>query len=544
MTIKRVLMFFVAFVAALLSSFSVNGIFLPDSDVANSYFAALDMARGNTFLHGWHLSPDNFWLIDLLGMSALVKVFGGSSDIPFTLSAFWLAAIAGFASLLSDGKAVKWHWQRALPVVLFIGLVPIFLRTPVSYFVYAPYHMGTIAISMLGLLVAQSIFSGRYYFFSGAILFFISVIIFVSDFFGFAIFLLPLLIVGFLCFLKDDKERKAFYFIAVPIIFSWVGAQVIKYFVTAHAGFSPAKLSPSFASIERIPGKVVYTIKSLLDFYGVDFFGPPEQLLITLVRIVPFLAMLLFFKSKFSSLNRIKTFFFESDRVSQVMIIGAGIDFFAAFFSDFAIEKSDIIRYFSPFFVYSIILYARNVPKIYTPAFLLPCVFSVFICLGLWKVWAHQTVRFVDIFHIGHQVDTREVSFVLSQHHLRQGYAGYWDASATTFNTDGRLRVRALKNAKLFTDYISDKPENECTLVPYLWLSKESWYYRSEVTEEKEIFFVTHEDEDPNRLWIRHGDLVASLGEPDQHYVLRNGVAIDVYTTERLDGCRGIFLNN
>lgn len=541
--VGRLVMVVVATLISLFSSFSVNSIFLPDSDTANNYFAALDMLRGNVFLHSWHLPPDGYWLLDIFGMSVFAKFLGPSSDIPFVLAAVWLAAIAGLAVFLSSGPQSQWRWQRALPAILFIGLVPLFLRTPVSYFVYAPCHIGTIAISLLGLMAAQSIIFNNRPYIGSFVLFFVSIVIFLSDSFGFFVFLFPLLIVGFFRFLCFSEEKRAFYFIALSVLLAFISSSVIKFYIKLNSGFVSAKLSPSFIPIEKIPEKTIYTIKSLLDFFGVDFLGPKEQFFFSLVRIVPFLCIIIFLKRKVFNFNNLRDNFMKYDCISQVIIVGAVIDFCAAFLSDFGVEKSDIIRYYAPVFIYSIILYARNVEKIHTFAFLFPCFVGVSICLAMWKHWGHDTARFVDIFHLGHQVDTREVNFILSQNNLTFGYGGYWDASVTTFNSDGKHRVRALKNTSLFSEKRSNEPDNKCTLSPYLWISKENWYYRSELGDATNIFFITHEGEDPHHTWIKHGDLVASLGYPVQHFVLRNGIFIDVYTRDVVENCRGLFID-
>lgn len=541
---NKFFIFIVAIIVTLLSFFSINRIFLLDSDVVNCYFEALDMAEGNIFLQGWHLPPDSFWLIDVAGMSALVRLLGPDANIPFILSAFWFAATVGFSVLLSIKSSEQWDWRRALPVILFMGFIPLFLRTSVSYVVYAPYHIGTIAISLLGLIFAQNIFSGKRYILSSFGLFIVSLFIFSSDFFGFAVFLCPLLFVGLLCFFKGELGRKSFYFIFVSVFCAWLFDRILKYCIVQHGGFTSAKLSTSFVPLEKIPEKAIYTVKSLLDFYGADFFGSWGQVFVFGLRLIPLLIIIGFYKVKISTYAEAKKFFFECDPVSQVVIVGAVIDFCAGFFSNFGVEKSDIVRYFFPFFVYSIILYARNAPKIHTLAFLVPCIVSGFIVFGIWRVWGNQEIRFVDIFHLGHQIDTREVNYVLLQHNLQYGYAGYWDASVTTVNSAGHQTVRALKNLKLFDEKHNEKPANECTFAPYLWLSKESWYHRSEFSGGKSIFFITHDGEDPNHAWIRHSDLVASLGEPNQHYVLHDGVGIDVYSRDKLDGCNGLFLED
>lgn len=335
-----------AVLASLLSSFSNNYTYLLDSDIANIYFAALDMNKGNVFLRDWYLPPDSFWLLDIAGMATLIKICGGSSNIPSILAAIWLAAVSGFSVLLSARLPAKLDWRRVFPPVLFISLIPIFLRTPVSYLVYAPYHIGTMAVSLAGLIVVQNIFLGKHNSLNGFVLFCLSLIILSSDFFGFVVFLFPLLLVGFLCFLEGGQQRRSCYVIYAAIFFSWLASCFLKYLVASHSGFVSAKLTTSFVPIEKIPEKFLYTIKSFLDFFGVDFFGPPEQFFIALVRMIPFLTIFIYFKINFSTYVAAKRFFCECDRISQIMIIGVCINLFVAFFSNFGVEKSDIIRYF------------------------------------------------------------------------------------------------------------------------------------------------------------------------------------------------------
>ncbi|MFT8598319.1 hypothetical protein, partial [Acetobacter orientalis] len=198
-----------------------------------------------------------------------------------------------------------------------------------------------------------------------------------------------------------------------------------------------------------------------------------------------------------------------------------------------------IIRYFLPFFVFYILIYTRNA-QINKFLFLVPCFLISIVYISTWGTITKTKSSFKDIFGVHHQMDTAYIEEKLKENNLRLGYAGYWEASVVTANSQGRFLSRAIKVSER---EVSNSPlgHDQCQLSPYVWISKLDWYKKSNFENEKQIFFITHIYGEEHDSWLLQDRVINNLGQPDKIIPLGDNLAIDVYNTERVFACQSLY---
>lgn len=513
--------------------------FYIDSDEANYYLAAQDMAHGNFLLKDWVFSPDNFWLIDIVGMAALIKYWGLGLTTPHLMAALWWGGVTFLALCLSNPPSKQWSWVRCLPVVLFIAFPPLYEHRPSGFITFIPYHIGTLFYALCGLFSAQMLYVRKNVFVSYLLIIFTAFLIFTSDFFGVVVYIIPLMLSALMFYFKGDKNipLKGLFLSFGSALF---GSEILKFYVHHHDGFIARELHSKFVALEDIPEKTVYIVKSFVDFFGVNFWGHSfGNAIPNFIKLFPFLFLCAYFYGAYKKVKIQKGITFPNcDYITLTLIVGASIDFSAACLSDFSLYKEDIIRYFLPFFLYMVLIYTR-MAKFKKHIFLVPTILLCGVYLFSWNISKNSTKK--DIFGINHQIETSKIENVLRRNNVHLGYAGYWEASVLTANSHGQIISKAISiNSK--ADTVADMHEPTCRLMPYVWISKAQWYRKSIFENEKTIFFITHLSGQVHDNWLLQNDVVASLGQPDKVIFLGENMAINIYSAERVFACQSLFI--
>lgn len=511
--------------------------FYIDSDEANYYLAAQDMAHGNFTLKGWVFSPDNFWLIDILGMATLIKFGGLGITAPHLMAAIWWAGVTFCALCLANPPQKTWSWVRCLPVILFIAFPPLYEHRPSGFITFAPYHVGTLFLALCGFIAVQNIYTRKNIFLSYIVLALTALPIFVSDFFGVVFYIIPVFI-AYLIFYFNGKVNINFKNIILTFFVVFCLSKIIKIYVFHSGGFMAHNLHSKFILLENIPYRIVYVFESILDFFGVNFSGHkifsaiPE-----FIKIIPFsFVVFLFYKKIKVEKGNI---FNNYDFITASFLIGTTIVFTAACVSEFYLEKEDIIRYFLPCFIFSVLIFTR-IFEVKKFLFMVPCLFLGLVYVFTWNNFVEFTNYYKDIFGINHQIETFFIEEKLKQNNLHIGYAGYWEASVITVNSSGRVLSRAI-TVNDRENGTFDVVQNQCQLVPYVWISKEDWYKKSNFENEKQIFFITHVYGEEGGSRLLQDRVINSLGQPDKIIPLGDNLAIDVYNTERVFACQSLY---
>lgn len=520
--------------------------FLPDSDQANAWFEAQDMARGNFFLKGWVNSPDNFWLIDLLGMAGLLRLMPGSTAVLHILPAVWWGGIIGAACYLALGGGRNRSWRCLLPVMGFIALVPLYEQEAIAFITYAPYHVGTMFVALLGIIAAGRVLDGTGGKLAQASLFVFVSIIFISDPFAVCCFVMPACLVSLWRIWTDDHpERGVRCF--VPVIMAFVVATVIKTVIHVDGGFHSLHVVAHFMALPELPSHLLLAFMSVLDLFGINFWGKTvighanHNSLTDIVRLVPFVFIALYVwryvRQRVDDVRRNQCFAGE-DSVSDMLVIGLVMDALAASILDFHIPGEDIIRYFLPVLLFATIAYARSDRAGDTSGiFLGAIVWSLLACVLTWHPRTEQDVD-IDPYHVGHQLDVRPLMSVLHQQHLTYGYTDYWHASLTTLASGGELKLRSI----MVNEDVSAADKAACHLASRPWLSKRDWYLPADLQGTERIFFLVYSPSFPkNDEYLKQAAVISNMGAPDRIVPVDDQFSLLIYDRQKVMSCHGLF---
>lgn len=501
-----------------------------DSDEANYALAVQDMARGNFFLKNWVFSPDNFWTIDVAGMYALGSIFGNKPFIPHLMAALWWGGITFVSLILCNISKKDYSWQRCLPVALFLALMPLYDHGPESFISYIPYHVGTVFLGLCIFVSIQSVINGKNIPFALVMIFLFTTLISASDFFGVVVAIVP----AIMALIVNARSHGAKSFvpkISTSIICGLVASKIIHIIIFKNGGFYSREIHARFLPFDELPQRAIYTIQSVLDFFGVDFLGKRVgNSLICMLRAIPFIGMVygIFLLSKRFTIKEINNY----DYLSRVFIFGFCIDFSAAFFSDFYLTKEDIIRYFLPSFIYFVLFFSRNF-SIKPIAFYVPIFVTVIIYpFSYYNLSDHKS----DPFHIDHQINTKYIIQALNENNVHHGYAGYWEGSLVTYESGEKVISRAI--------YDEHDPDHQkaCNLYPHQWLSKLDWYARDNVEQEKYLFFITHDFVSKNHDGLLRRDVFNTFGSPVKSIHIGENTDIDIYEKRTVESCPNLFI--
>ncbi|MBO1324979.1 hypothetical protein K2X14_07470 [Acetobacter sp. TBRC 12305] len=529
--LKLFILYFLFSAIAGLSCFVFGNHMYIDSDEANYALAVQDMAQGNFFLKKWIFSPDNFWVIDLMGMHVLTTLLGSTPVIPHVMAALWWGGVTFLCLILCNMSCKEPSWKRCLPVIVFIALMPLYDHGPENFITYIPYHVGTVFYGLCIFVAIQALLDGRNNILPLLMVFLCATLISTSDFFGVVTAIIPAF-AALIFNMKSDRVRRSVSQITVALLCGFIMSKILHGLVARNGGFHALDIHPRFVAFDALPTRIIYTIQSVLDFFGVDFFGKRlGSSLICMLRAIPFVGMvygvfLLVRKVTPSTFNRY-------DYLSQAFFIGFCIDFLAAFLSDFYLEKEDIIRYFLPSFLYFVLFFARTC-RITPAMFYVPILVTLVIYPFAWRNMSRQKA---DPFHVGHQLNASPLIHVLNDNNLHRGYAGYWEGSLVTYQSGGKIVSRAI-----YDEHASDR-QKKCNLYPYQWLSRLDWYAKQNIADEKYLFFITHNSvPNDNKEMLRRRDVFNTFGTPVKSLSVGDNTNIDIYEESTVEACSSLFI--
>ncbi len=541
--ISLVLIFFLSLLGSVLCyHFGLR--FLPDSDQANALFEAQDMVRGNILLKGWVNSPDNFWLIDLLGMAVLLTVIPAPVTVLHVLPALWWGGIVAVACCLAKGGTRSQSWLCLLPVMAFIAVVPLYEQAALAFITYTPYHIGTMFVALLGIMAAGRVLDGTGGKGAQSCLFGLAGIIFISDPFAVCCFVMPACLVS-LWRVWTGSNPAGGVRCFVLLVLAGVVAMAIKAGIRMEGGFHSLHALAHFQPLPDLPQHLLFSLMSVLDLFGVNFWGRTiaghanHNALTDMVRLLPFAFITVYVwryaRTRLGEIRQSRSFSGD-DPVSDILVLGLIMDAVAASTLNFYIPGEDIIRYFLPVLLFMPIVYARSGKvKGTSGVFLGAIVCSLLACLLTWYPRPDQ--EDIDPYQVGHQLDVRPLVAILRQQHLTQGYTDYWHGLLTTFVSGGAVRLRAIT---VNTD-VSSLPPGTCALEVRPWLSQRDWYLPRSLQGSERIFFLAYLQSPQNDEHLSQASVIKNLGTPDQVVPVDEELSLLVYNRQRVLPCNALF---
>jgi hypothetical protein len=178
--------------------------------------------------------------------------------------------------------------------------------------------------------------------------------------------------------------------------------------------------------------------------------------------------------------------------VTQVLLVGMGVDVAAYLFSNQAIDLMTS-RYLIPFLAFGAVLAGRvgadrlRTARLRTAGAAVGIAYLLFMALSLRTPVAPSPEA--------------ELGAFLQRHHLAYGVATYWQASTITVQSGGRVRVRA---------FLARQPQPS----PYVWESEGSWYDPN--VPGNDARFVVRDTLDSRS--VDRNAIEASFGLPSEEY--------------------------
>ena len=386
-----------------------------------------DMLHGNLLLHGWSLSDVSFYTTELPEY-ALVELVRGLNTWTIPLAAaisyFLQVVMAGF---LAKGRATgREGWVRAL-IAVGIMLAPP-LGAPTALLMASPDHAGTHVPVLLTYLVLDRV-RPRWW---------LPIVIMVM--LTWATVADPLVIyegavpIAAVCAMRMYRRRGPWsgqwydLSLAVGALLSVGVAKVILRVVEQSGGFYVRTPIAAFGTPTEIAALFWTKLSNVLLIFGADFFGA------------------VFGRTAFAALIHL---------VGVALVVWA----LAAVIRRFYVEDDQIVQMFAVAFVLVLVAYVFGTkPDPNEIVGLLPIgavlagrvlgskVIRIGLVPALAVVLAISAVYLLGNASAPSQINPNQrVGFWLERHHLTYGIGGYWNASAVTVETGGKVMVRPVR---------------------------------------------------------------------------------------------------
>lgn len=455
------------FVAALLFSayLGLSRTFQENSDEANILLMAWDMLHGNYFLHGWFTSDVPFITTELPQIALLERVFGLSLETSHIAAAMTFTLVVAVGALLAKGRTTG--REAVLRMVLAAAIM--FAPQPgtgVFVLVLSVGHIGTAVPVMVTWLVLD--LGGRRTWVPPVVAVLLAWSL-AADPLVVVVAILPLLAVclsrigtGIATTRGSPRARIAGALRARWFEVSLMAAAGVGWFLAWVAGrviIDSGGYTQKAVPFQLTPNSLWFwharvALSGLLSLFGADFVGQTGRTgALTALHLV---GLTLAFWGMLAIARRF--FFRDADLISQLLAVAVVANLAAYIPSTLANATALNAREFAPVLPFAAVVAGRMLGgrllatrfrvRVLIPA-LAVMIAGYGYTLASGARQAPAQLRFAPV-----------VKF-LEAHHLRYGLSGYWQSSIITVETGGAITVRAVES---------------CSLQPYQWEAKTSWY--------------------------------------------------------------------
>ena len=466
-----------------------------NSDYANDMLIAQDMLQGNIFLHGWLLSPDPYWVTNLVVYAPILKVLGFSSFASHVASTlvYLLLCISAVAAVAcgprKDGRSVR----------LGIVLLPMLALSPslANLTLVGPQHVGTLAAVLLVILLwhqeRASLFDSK-----SMVTLFLLYVFNVSDPFVMWVYTVPLLtMTGFAIFSRRFQERKRLW---LPLLIALL-ADVLSLFtklMAMHFGYLRT-YSLTISWTKDLSENVNLLLHGFPAMYGVALSGRPIDLIAGALHLLVFIPAVLYL-----GIVPIRWLRSTQEDLTSALLSISAVSLIAEFVLSSVPLSLASLRYLLPTFVFSLIVLAREIDLVRVREY-----FRRWLTVQKQQMVLASVGLLLLFPGVGSIVTPAaatqwpRIAAWLKQHHLQSGYGPYWDASILTLYSGGKVSVRAITGAF--------DQRHRVVLIPYLWIVMRNWYQRSPDTR-----FVIYDPADYGD--VQRSTIVRTFGPPAQKH--------------------------
>lgn len=417
--------------------------FVPgNSDGATVVLEGAAVSGGNLALHGWAISLDSFWTLDVLLYALAVRIGGVHPDLMNLVPAILAAsAVVLAAALAREGR-------RGLPAIAAIGAVILLLALPspdLAYFLLqGPWHVGT-TIAALGAFALLARPGGGWRWIAGVVILAAGLL---GDVMILTFGLLPLVGCGLVAMARTRSWRAGVWSLAAAPASAALAlgmrmvAQVVGTFTLANRNvpIRAHQLAENVGNlVNRFPGLLgVGTIPQTVPagaggFQAARVAGLDVELAAVAVGVV---ALVLG-----AWRGRAPEGAAGPWRLDDVLVLGVGSDL-VTFVSAAGSNNTTYAKYLTPSVVLGAVLAGRYAGRLAARAPLRSRGLGVAFGCG-------AALAIVFLAQVGVELSAPDavqpamrLSTWLSAHHLDHGVGDYWSSTVVTVDSGGTVAVR------------------------------------------------------------------------------------------------------
>jgi hypothetical protein len=432
----------------------VAGAISAQSDGAGNMLQAWAMLHGNLLLHGWYVSDVSFYTTELPEYMLVVAAYGMRPEVVHICAALTYTLLVLAAAFVARGRARGGAGAARAAIAVAIMLGPALSTWPrvVPAYIYLsdPDHTGTALPVLVALLLIDR--GGRRRRVPVAVAAVLAWAL-VGDPLVLLIAIAPLLLVcgarSLLLLVRRVPLAVAWYELSLTAaaVVAAVAGEAATHLIRALGGYTvnaaPEHLVPS----RDMPANIVGAVKAFLDLFSADFFGERAGagLVITAIHVLAAVVVAV------GIVAGLLLFVRGDDLVAPLLAVGIVVNVVA--YVLLYQETGGRFWEIAPVFALGAALAGRLLAE---P--LLRHRLQLVLVAGV----AAAVFAAVPPFVLAKPAPPESVSLAswLERHGLRQGIAGYWQASSVTVDGDFQVTVRAVRD-----DYL------EPGLAPYPWES-------------------------------------------------------------------------
>jgi hypothetical protein len=434
-----------AAIALLLCYLRVAGTVPVLSDGAGNALQAWQMLHGNPLLHGWWVTDVSFYTTELPQYALVEIVAGFRPEVVHICAAITYTLLVLLAAFVARGRARGGEGLVRALLAAGIMLAPQ-LGAPTWILMSSPDHVGT-AVPILVLLLLLDWAKPRWWVpVAAGVLLAWSI---VGDPLVLAIGVVPVaavcLVRGCLTAWRAAPRRAWYEFsLAGAAVLAVPAAQVADRIIPALGGFATNKGVSGLVPFSVIPHNLSLTGQSVLSLFGADPVGVHggRQLAFAYIHLVGVAVVAVavvvagwrFARSLGARGGQSGAG--QPDLVAELLVVAIVINVIA-YFAAFQLTNIYQAHEVGPVLAFGAALAGRQFGGPLLRARLVPVLAAGLACYAVMLGFAVA----------GAQTPPQNATLAtwLTQHDLRDGIAGYWQASSVTLDTGGAIDVGAVK---------------------------------------------------------------------------------------------------
>jgi hypothetical protein len=491
----------------------VAGAFMAQSDGAGNMLQAWAMLHGNLLLHGWYVSDVSFYTTELPEYMLVVAAYGLRPEVVHICAALTYTLLVLGAAVVARGQVHGRAGAARAAIAVAIMLGPALATWPrvVPAFIYLsdPDHAGTALPVLVALALIDSVSPdressgsrvprGRRLWVPVAVAAVLAWAL-VGDPLVLVIGVAPLLLVCgarsfVLLALRRVPLAAAGYELSLTAaaVVAAIAGEAMTHLIRALGGYMVNPAPAHIVPFGDIPANIMGAVKAFLDLFSADFFGERAGpgLVITSIHLV---AAILVAAGVVAGLLR----FFRGGELLAPLLAVAVVFNVAAYVLLYSVSWGKYWE-IAPVFA----LGAALAGRLFAEPLLRPRLKPVLVAGVAAAVFA-AVPPLVSARPAA--PDAASLAVWLERHGLRQGIAGYWQASSVTADSNGQVTMRAVNH-----DYVG-----AAGLAPYRWESDMTAF--NPRTNDANFVVATA----PGSYWsatVTAAEATAKFGEPARTY--------------------------